>query len=91
MFGDTVSYPRSFTIHAPFLEGIMRYCLSPGRSSDFRIFLLTAPSLQAFVVWKWHSAAFVPGHSGGPVPDFHRFPLRQRRNTLYFRTPIYQL
>jgi len=23
---------------------------------------------------QWHMAAFVPDHSGGSVPDFHRFP-----------------
>jgi len=36
---------------------------------------------------EWHLAAFVPDHSGGPVPDSHRVPfsapppppLRERR------------
>jgi hypothetical protein len=45
--------------------------LSSDRSSDFRFFLLIAPSRQ---VCQWLFAMFVPGHSGGPVPDFHRVP-----------------
>jgi hypothetical protein len=42
-----------------------------GRSSDFRIVLPAAPSQP---IGQWCLAAFVPGYSGGPVPDFHRVP-----------------
>ena len=44
-----------------------------GRFSDSRIVLLTAPSHSAKE--QWHDAVFVPGYSGGTVPDFAGFPL----------------
>jgi hypothetical protein len=56
-------------IHPP----VTLNCLcSPGRSSDFRIILLTAPSrmLKSSDIF----AAFVPDYSGGPVLDFHEIP-----------------
>jgi len=57
-----------------------------GRSSDFRIILhrafppRTYFSMMFFSLKKkvsagqWLHAAFVPGYSGGPVPDLHRVP-----------------
>ena len=44
-----------------------------GRSSGFRINLLTTSS-RLLSIRQWHHAIFVPGYSGGPVPDFHRIP-----------------
>jgi len=44
-----------------------------GRSSDSRILLPAAPSRIDTPV-QWLPAAFVPDHSGGPVPDFHGVP-----------------
>jgi len=35
---------------------------------------LAAPS-RRFKNQQWHDAAFVPGYSGGPAPDFNRIPL----------------
>jgi hypothetical protein len=46
-----------------------------GRSSGFRITLLTAPS-HPDLPEKWHHAVFVPDHSGGSTTDFHRFPFK---------------
>jgi hypothetical protein len=46
---------------------------SQGRYSDFRLILLTASS-QTTAGSVTYCAAFVPGHSGGPVPDFKRVP-----------------
>ena len=45
---------------------------SPGRSSDFRINLLTASSRISRS--SDIPAAFVPDYSGGPVSDFHGIP-----------------
>jgi len=42
-----------------------------GRSSDFRIVLLAAPSRLKS---QWHCATFVPDYSDGLVPDFHGVP-----------------
>jgi len=42
-----------------------------GRSSDSRFILLVASSRPE---GQWHHATFDPGHSGGPVPDFHGVP-----------------
>jgi hypothetical protein len=47
--------------------------LYPGRSSDFRIILLPAPSHPASVR-QWLHTGFVPGYSGGTAPVFHRLP-----------------
>jgi len=47
------------------------HCFS-GRSSDFRIILLVAPSHPMYR--QWRCATFVPGYSGGPVPVLHRVP-----------------
>ena len=47
------------------------YITFPGRYSDYRIILITAPS-RHLVSGK--IAAFVPEYSGGPVPDSHRVP-----------------
>lgn len=44
-----------------------------GRSSDFQIILLAASS-QPFLKVSDVSAAVVPGHSGGPVPELHGVP-----------------
>jgi hypothetical protein len=43
-----------------------------GRSSDFRINLLAAPSHSSME--QWSMAEFVTGYSGGTATDFHRFP-----------------
>jgi hypothetical protein len=51
-------------------EGLRHY--ATGRSSDFRITLLPAPSPPK--TGKWHSAGVVPGYSGGTVTDLHRLP-----------------
>jgi hypothetical protein len=53
------SYPRR-----PFREEY------PGRFSDFRIFLLLAPSRPSTSSGQWLLASFVPDYSGGSVPDF---------------------
>jgi hypothetical protein len=53
------SYPRR-PIHEEY----------PGRFSDFRIFLLLAPSHPSTSSGQWLIASFVPEYSGGPVPDF---------------------
>jgi hypothetical protein len=45
----------------------------PGRSSDFRLFLLPAPS-HPTSVRQWLDTGFVPGYSGGTAPVFHRLP-----------------
>jgi hypothetical protein len=45
----------------------------PGRFSDFRLILLVAPSRLHVANSDIH-ATFVPGYSGGPVPDLHRVP-----------------
>jgi hypothetical protein len=42
-----------------------------GRSSDSR--LSRPPRLPGKS--QWPEAAFVPGYSGGPVPDLHRIPV----------------
>ena len=52
------SYPRR-----PFSEDY------PGRFSDFRIFLILAPSHPELVEGQWLNASFVPEYSGGSVPD----------------------
>jgi type III secretory pathway component EscS len=44
-----------------------------GRSSGFRIRLLTAPSHLA-LTRQWHGAAFVPDYSGGTTPEFNGIP-----------------
>jgi len=43
-----------------------------GRSSDFWINQIIAPSHPNFK--QWHYAIIVPSYSGGPVPDLHRIP-----------------
>jgi len=52
-----------------------------GRSSDSRITLLTAPS-HPVKTGQWQIAVFVPDHSGGSVPDFHRFPYYAREGAI---------
>jgi len=44
-----------------------------GRSSDFRIILLTTPS-RPILIGQWHLVVFVPDYSGGPTPDLHWIP-----------------
>ena len=53
--------------------------LSQGRYSDFRIDLLAA--LLKSCGFNGN-ATFVPGYSGGPVPDSHRVPYSCRDDTL---------
>jgi len=48
-----------------------------GRSSDFRIILLTAPSQP---LASDNLAAFVLEYSGGPVPESHGVPYYSLRN-----------
>ena len=45
-----------------------------GRSSDFRFVLLVAPSRR--ILRQWFIATFVPGYSGGPVPELNRSSLK---------------
>ena len=48
-----------------------------GRSSDWWIFLLSAPSRavsSSGLTAQWLFAEFVPTHSGGSVPESHRLP-----------------
>ncbi len=51
-------------------EGLRYY--ATGRSSDFRIILVPAPSPPK--TGKWLFAGVVPGYSGGTVTDLHRLP-----------------
>ena len=50
-----------------------RSLIHSGRSSDFRIILLAAPS-HSTEDEQWLIAAFVPDYSGGPVPESHGVP-----------------
>ena len=54
--------------------------ISPGRSSDFQINLLAAPS-HSVVAEQWLVAAFVPDYSGGPVPEFNGVPYYAPKGT----------
>jgi hypothetical protein len=67
--GISLFYPQD-------LDGILlsakRYALyGSSRSSDSRIILLAVPSHS---LEQWFNTAFVPDHSGGPVPDFNGVP-----------------
>jgi hypothetical protein len=44
-----------------------------GRSSDFRLILVSAPS-HLVKTSQWHVADFVTGYSGGTALDFHGIP-----------------
>ena len=54
-------------------------CTPNVRSSDSRIVLPAAPSRPIGLSGQWLRAAFVPDHSGGSVPEFHRFPFYGRQ------------
>jgi len=67
-----------------------------GRSSDFRIVLLTTPSRGIDGLHQispptnrlqWLLAVFVPGHSGETATDLHRFPYSFSQNSEPQRTP----
>jgi hypothetical protein len=64
-------YPRRSirTEHSPRIHGSK----VPGRFSDSRIILPATPSRQVYNV-SGDCAAFVPDHSGGPVPDLNGVP-----------------
>ena len=51
----------------------VRNTILSGRSSDSRIILPAAPSRRSATISGFF-AAFVPGYSGGPVPDSHGVP-----------------
>jgi hypothetical protein len=60
-----------FKIETDEIQAERIFINSSGRSSDFWIILLPAPSRNLL---QWHKAAFIPSYSGGPVPDLHRVP-----------------
>lgn len=71
----------NFTLRAApsFLDPIYFNMLAPrliyykGRSSDFRIILLSTPSRCALTK-QWHSVDFVPDYSGGTMMASHHLP-----------------
>ena len=71
-------FPSTVIPPLPLPRTGQNYVCSAGRSSDFRLSLLAAPSHP----WrKVATAVFVPGYSGGPVADFHQPSLTPLRVT----------
>jgi len=77
--GDSLFYPQDLQNAPPVHEGITIYIqaglLTYGSSYS--------PHLpDPFSMDQWQSAAFVPDHSGGPVPDFNGVPYQAQNEHL---------